>query len=312
MLRARSFLLAAVASVALLGSGTTRAGITLTAQPNAGDVLELKFKGFTTENSGVSLGNSNGFETTWGIGSVTDLFNLTQGGSPIWVGSGGNPQGQSLDFILYGIEDDSQSGSGPIRLNNSGCTAGAGNGGALAGCDGKIHIDFYTETGSDPALANSTTPSKRTGFGSVTGISDVGTKYMSWVLTPGDIDNTGDHKTTLVQDVDQNTLPTDGSGKFLADCVTGPGCALFGKNDEDLNALSGLFGDFLGSFTLQTPSQNGFPGSSTFPNGFAGLTEDPVLAVAAGPVPEPGSLVLVGTGLLGLFGIGVGIRRKRK
>src|SRR5579871_5920487 len=113
-------------------SGAQAGSFVYSKSPANGDVIEFKYKGFTTENTGVTLGSSAGFETTWGIGTVTDIFDLTKGGGPIWVGSAGNPQDVSLDFVLYGIADDSISSTSPFRLDNSGCTAGAGNGGVLS------------------------------------------------------------------------------------------------------------------------------------------------------------------------------------
>jgi hypothetical protein len=135
---------------------------------------------------------------------------------------------------------------------------------------------------------------------------------MSWVLTPGDINNTGDTSTLLDQYVNSSVLPTTGSGDFLANCVSGPACALFGNNSQQLNGLTDLFGDFRGAFTLQTctPSPGRPCPDGNFPNGFAGFINDPVTTVAASnTVPAPGSLVLLGTSLM-LLAAGAA-RRKR-
>src|SRR5690606_14490239 len=151
------------------------------------------------------------------------------------------------------------------------------------GCDGMIHIDFYMMDGTDPVRSGAITPASRTGFNSVAGLTDVGTALMSWVLVPGDINNTGDTTTTLSQYVNASVLPTTGSGHFLADCVSGAGCDLFGENTQQLNGLTSLFGDFRGAFTLQScaPTANSPCPNGLFQNGFAGFINDPAVAAAA-------------------------------
>jgi hypothetical protein len=268
------------------------AAFVLSQQPGSADELNIKFTGYTTENPGVPVGNSGGRETTWGVGYITEIDNHTNSDMRIWDGNGANPQNASVDFILYGIADSSFTPGAPGVLLNTGCTVGAG-------CDGKIHVDFYVLSGTDPVRGTSITPASRTGFSTVNGISNVGSLLMSWVLVPGDINNTGDMVTTLYQAVNADVLPTTGSGHFLADCVNGPGCNLFASNQEQLNGLTNLFGDIRGAFTLQSCApRRGHPSdcpSGNFPNGFAGLSNDPALAVA---VPEPGSLLLLGAGLV--------------
>jgi len=305
----RHLYFAAVASTAL--SGAALAGPSFQYIPGSfpaiGDELSLNFQGYTVENSGVTLGDSGGLETTWGMGTVTGIFDQTTGGPAIWNGSGLNPQNTSMDFIIYGIADQSVSGTPPaLQLDNIGCTSGAGNNGTqFSGCDGNIHVDFYLVQGNDPALSNSTTPASRTGFGTVAGISNVGTLFMQWDLTPSDLNDNGDNTTTLYQDVNADSLPTTGVGDLLANCVSGPGCMYFGGQSETLNALTGLYADFEANFTLQTPSNN----ASTFQNGFPGKIAGQALTESE--APEPGSLALIGSGLVGLFGIASRARRKR-
>ena len=266
--------------------------------PNAGDVLDFKFGGYTAENAGVTTGNSAGRETTWGVGYLTEIDNHSAGDARIWDGNGANPQNTSIDFVMYGIADRSFTPGSPGTLQNVGCTVGTG-------CDGNIHIDFYAINGTDPVRGGGITASSRTGFNSVAGITNVGTPLMDWVLVPGDLNNTGDTTTTLSQFVNASVLPTTGSGIFLANCVSGVACGLFEGKQEQLNGLTDLFGDVRGTFTLQTCATSGGTNcpNGDFPNGFAGFINDPALTVAAGAgVPEPTTLALFGAGLLLLAG----------
>ena len=280
--------------------------LVLSSTPSAGDTLDMKFGGYTAADPGVPTGDSGGQETTWGIGYLSEIDDLTAGNTRIWNGDGANPQNTSVEFVLYGVADKSYTPGSPGTLQNVGCTVGPG-------CDGQIHIDFYTVDGTDPARSSVTT-SDRTGFSTVNGITNVGTPLMDWVLVPGDINDTGDTTTTLTQDVNSDVLPTTGTGDFLADCVSGPGCSLFKGDQEQLNGLTDLFGDLLGLFTLQTCTSSGAtscPGGD-FPNGFEGFINDPVQAVAAGAgVPEPSSLALIGVGMLLVSGIGVHKTRRK-
>jgi hypothetical protein len=280
------------------------AAFVFSSPPSPFDILNFKFAGYTANNPGVPTGNSGGMETTWGVGYVTEVANFSQANTRIWDGNGANPQNTSVGFMIYGIADHSFTPGSPGTMQNVGCSVGAG-------CDGAIHVDFYMMDGTDPVRSGAITPASRTGFDSVAGLTDVGMALMSWVLVPGDINNTGDTLTTLNQYVNSSVLPTTGSGHFLANCVSGPGCDLFGKNTQQLNGLTSLFGDFRGAFTLQScaPSPGNPCPDGLFPNGFAGFINDPAITVAAQAVPEPGTLALLGAGLLLLGG---GLSRKKK
>lgn len=277
------------------------ASLVFSTNPNPGDVIDFKFGGYTADNPGVTTGNSGsaGQETTWGVGYLTEIDDHSTGDTRIWNGDGGNAQNTSIEFIMYGIADKSFTPGTPGTLQNVGCTVGTG-------CDGNIHIDFYAVNGTDPVRGGGITPSSRTGFSTVNGISNAGSLLMSWVLAPGDLNNTGDTTTTLTQSVNDDVLPTTGSGIFLADCVSGAACSLFQGQQEQLNGLTSLFGDVRGTFTLQTCASSGEVDcvDGNFPNGFAGFINDPALTVAASAqVPEPGTLALIGGGLLLVSGI---------
>ena len=304
MMSSRNLSFVAVASTLMASLVAIQASAAPIALPSAAEV-NLKFQAYTAQDTGVTFGNSNGFETTYGAGYLTQITDANSPAISYWTSGQNN---QTVSFMIYGIADQQSTGIAPsFHLDNVGCTAGAGNGGSLGGCDGSIHIDFYLNTGgTNPGFTgtgNVVTTADRCGIGCLTGITTQGTPLMKWVLTPG-ADPT-DSTATLMQDgLSSLSFPitSDGSGSFLANCVSGPECALF-ANAAIADPLTGILANFFGKYTLQPAPTNS--------NGWEGLIEDPVLSAVTANVPEPGSLVLVGTGLLGLFGLGLRARRKR-
>jgi hypothetical protein len=283
-------------TVAALGAVVASASAAPIDLPS-GALIDFKFTGVTAERQsplppGATFGNSlanDGFyyETTFGAGYVNQIIDANNPTTTFWQTGQNN---QTVSFFLYGIADKSSAPNGPgFNLNNIGCTAPAD------GCDGKIHIDFYLDSassGTNPGfLGGGTTvkPGDRCGFNCLTGITD-GSLLMSWELAPGA--SPTDPLATLFQSVLGLTLPTNGLGDFLANCVSGPECALF-NTAAIPNPTTSAVANFFGQFTLQTPP------AGTANNGWEGLISDPVLTEVTF-VPEPATLTLFGAGLLGL------------
>jgi len=302
----------AAAGLACVLAAPDANAFTLLGGATVGDALQFDYNGFTVEDTGIpGLGtNSNGLETTWGAGVINDIKDVNLG-TTAWVDQ---QQGQSLAFMIYGIADQQSTLTSPSRLLNNGCTAGAGNSGSFAGCDGSIHIDFYLRNGADPAFGTPTgvKVSGRTAIDQLAGITNVGTKFMSWTFTPGVV--LGNNGAQLFQLVAGLSLPTTGHGEALADCVSGPGCGLFNTAAEsDFRAASGsdpgadssVIDDFFIQFTLDEQLTKG-----TAANGWEGHINGPIQAtVSAVLVPEPGTIATFGLGLLGLGGLARRFRR---
>lgn len=283
-------------------------------------VVDLKFNGYTAENTllnGATFGNSctSGAapcqETTFGAGIITSVVEDTNPAIATW--SSGN-NGEYIGFYLYGIADQSAAGTAPsITLYNTGANNGNINGsGSLTttGFDGLIHLDLYVYSASNvPCFTGSSCvkPSDRTSATSLTGVTN-GQLIADLVLVPGVVPNgtggttcaTGDNGgtgcITLQQTVNATSDPAAGGGSFYLDCVSsGPVCSEFNADGFTANSY---IADMFGKFTVSSliPSSN---------NGWQEFITDPVQAL---PVPEPGSLALLGSALI-IFG---GIYRRRR
>lgn len=261
----------------------------------SGDLL-IKLGGLTTE-SNLTAGTN---ESTWGIGhleSITSFTNTSQ-----WqAGDGGY-----LYYMIYGIADQSiiANNSNGFDIYNVGATGGV--------ADGNIHLDIYWSATKIDAIDQfkNASPGDRTGYDQYSLFAGLGPAYLKLTFGQGiqQVDRPetvgiDESLATLVQDVNGQTLPASGDGKFFLDVVGGTAAAQWDTNGQDLGH------DMSGNFTLR-------PNFGRFNNPncseadvlanrcFAGLINDPILT---SKVPEPASLALFGLGLAGL----AGLRRRR-
>jgi hypothetical protein len=264
-----------------------------TLQAQEGNGLLFKYTGYTNPSNGEAF---VGDETTFGFGTLNAITNLA-GTQTLWAGGLGNDE--RVSFFVYGIADAqvTPDGSGGVNLYNVGCSGGD--------CDGFIHVDFYLESVAGDNDDDNTTldPASRTGFADMPGITDEGSLLMSWLLDPGfvTVDDAGtvfnETLAELFQNTSSQTLPATGDGNFFASCVAGPACQYI-----DSNAFNSGLSDIEAQFTLEDLS--GDPNSL-----WLGQIADPAEVLV--PVPEPGTLALLGVGVLALGAVGR-LRRRCK
>lgn len=290
----KKVLVGAAVAAAFLNSGVAFAG----PLASVSGPIEFKLSGLTTGFFTQSGTN----ETTWGVGNITQITTPTSAGAASLWNSGEG--GDYLGYILYGIADLSSSSVGSVITSY-------GTGATGPGCGvlcGSIYVDMFKRT-SNPTP---TTPSARTGYNAYTGVS-TSSLWLRLALIPGIVANdpaTGADEganATLVQTLTSLTLPSTGGGTFYANVVGGSAMSAYDTNG--FTTLLGTSADMFGIFDLRSNTIGGGAGGTCNPlstNCFFGLIRDPVSANA---VPEPGSIALLGLGLLAMGG--AGMRRQR-
>ncbi len=266
---------------------------------------------YDTDSGG--YGNANGSEDFWGIYDVTSILKDDGTNQVIWQKG---DDGEYLTGIYYNLDDDFweiDAGTGKQNTQLVGGSNVNDNGDLITAGRLDLWLDTVDDFDASLGIGGRTALDKYTNITDGTASLYLATEFATGIKFGGIAPTTLDDHIVLDNDIDPSTQFATGDGSFFLNVIGGSAADVFDTNGYNLTDDSGntnILRDFKGEFDTEVVYVPG----TILPDGtepFEILSEDPVRG-AIKPIPEPTTVALLGIGLVGMAGVAVRKKLKKK